>query len=113
MHSVSATNALSVQYHWADTLMPLIPEWRAQDTVRLRLAAFDAILDTRYRAQHDGVTKTLPAILRMDCELGMTVAVFRLFFRINNLTDIRDEWCDAFFLSGRHYAGGLTIRHTF
>ncbi len=110
---LSAANALSVRYHWADTELPLIPTWTVQDSIVLRLAAFDVAFNTLFRSRHDGVTKTLPDILRMDGELGITVTAFRLFFRINNITDTRYEWCDGFFLSGRHYAGGLTIKHTF
>ncbi len=113
MRFLSAANALSVQYHWADTELPLIPIWTVQDSIILRFAAFDIAFNTLFRSQHDGVTKTMPDILRMDGELGITITAFRLFFRINNITDTRNEWCDGFFLSGRHYAGGLTIRHTF
>jgi hypothetical protein len=113
IRSLSAANALSVQYHWDDKELPLIPIWTVQDSIILRLAAFDVAFNTLFRSQHDGVTKTLPDILRMDGELGITITAFRLFFRISNMTDTRAEWCDEFFLSGRYYAGGLTIKHTF
>jgi hypothetical protein len=113
IRSLSTTNTLTVQYRWTDAGIPLLPLWVVQDTVGLRLAAIDVLLAAQYRSQHDGVTKRLPAIFRMNSELGMNITFVRLFFRINNVTDARDEWCDGFFLKGRQYGGGLELKHTF
>lgn len=113
IRSLSTTNTLIAHYRWTDAGLPLIPVWAVQDTIILRLAVFDATLAAMYRSRHDGIRERLPAIFRMIAEIGVNIAPFRLFCRINNVTDARNEWYDGYFLTGRQYGGGATITHTF
>lgn len=113
VRSLFFTNNFTLQYRWSDSTLSLIPGWAAQDTLTLRLAVFDAVLAAMYRSAHDGLAKRLPAILYMNGEIGVNIAPVRLFCRIINVTDIRDEWCDGYFFKGRQYGGGITITHKF
>lgn len=110
---LSATNTVSVQYHWSDTALALLPDWAVQDTITGRLAALDARFIAQYRSLHDGIGKPLPEIFRMDSEIGVHAGIFRLFFRVNNVTDVREEWYDGFFLKGRQYGGGVEFKYLF
>ena len=108
------SNTLHLNYNWADNEIPFLAQYALYDTCTIDYRIFSINLETNYFSDRQGVfARTLPRILIISPAVGLKYRFLRIFLSIYNLTDIRREIFDNYFLHRRQYAGGIELTYKF
>ncbi|KPJ72007.1 hypothetical protein AMJ52_07755 [candidate division TA06 bacterium DG_78] len=106
-------NALHAHYNWSDTTIPFLPEHAFVDTMSVRFAFIDLSSDLYYQSGREGISQNLPEILIINSDVGLRIKFIKLFMKIYNITNEKNELYDGYFIADRQYAAGIEIHQTF
>lgn len=110
---IEANNALHVDYHWTDSMIPFLSEYTIADTLSLHVSYVELASALYYVSKRDGITEPLPSVFIINPRLAFVFRWLKIFVAIYNVTDKHAEVFDGYFLNERQYAGGLEIYYTF
>jgi hypothetical protein len=110
---IDLKNALHVQYNKSDSAIAFLPDIGITDTLEMIIGGLELSTDFQYLSQRSGTEKSLPRQYMVNTQAGLRVHFIKLYFIIHNITDEKSEIYDGFYLTGRQYAGGIEIKHSF
>lgn len=106
-------NCLSLSYAASDSALAFVPGHSIADTMALRISILEMTGAVHYIPDRAGVVAQLPALCRVSATAGVRLFMLKFYAAVDNITDVRTELYDGFFLTGRQYAAGTELKIRF
>lgn len=113
LESARFFHSLALIYRWTTKDIPFQSRVSTTDTLSFGWHALLFRIHTEYVSSRPGLNTSLPAVLLVSPQLGLTFKEITCFVAVQNSTDRRTLLYDGLMLNPRGYVAGLMVRHVF
>uniref|UniRef100_A0A7C4TCA8 TonB-dependent receptor n=1 Tax=candidate division WOR-3 bacterium TaxID=2052148 RepID=A0A7C4TCA8_UNCW3 len=110
---VTIFNSSGFGYNRFNPELPLLARYIIKDEIVINYKFLELISELNYQSDRSGVRNRLPQLLLINIQQEIKYKSFKIFFSIKNLTNIKRQIFDNYYLTGRQFAGGLGVELKF